>query len=277
MKIKITDPVQKDWTNHCAEINELEGTPWLIRPTLGEYGINSSKKTALLLSDPDLLDEFYKDSELSKAKPVAKAYSVFNGNSFGPWIELGSDPHLMAGDVGINVGYGRGIALPVTIRDEALCEILKTLEYVGEVTANVDEAGVPCEFPMLVYNPGALQLYCSFLRKSKVANVFSFICGEAQAIFFHEEIAANILISPCGWPFQWTGELLCPSEFRQNLFMFPPTALAVASGKTMKELAIRMKKILQVLRASKEDIQYRIDFRYSNGLRLSFAKYQALL
>jgi hypothetical protein len=276
MKIQITDEVQLDWINHAAEINQNEGTPWLLAPTLGSYGINSSKKSALFLSEPALVEEFLAESALSKAPQVSQCYSVFNGKAFGPWIEVGSNDRLMAGDLGVQIGYGRGIALPCQVKDSALVEILASLDYIGEVTAPVDAEGYPTGF-LLGYNPGHLQLYCSLLRKNKVTNVFSFICGEAQAIFFYEEIAANVLVSPEGWPFQFAGAVTSPSEFRQNIFLFPPTALAVASGKTMKELAIRMKKILHVLKQNKEDIQYRIDFRYSTGLRLTFTKYQSLL
>jgi len=277
MKIRITNELQIDWMNHSSLVGE-EGIPWYLNLGETEEGINTSPRASALATE-EIVDELKKECGFSTEKPATHVYALFSNGTFSPWVEVLTDNHLMAGDVGPIVSFGRGICLPLPvgqINDRPLKELLNFLKYSGEVLAIVDKQGVPVGF-QLGGQIAICQLYAFLIRRNRLSRFLEFFT-EGKPIEFNEKISINCLVSPVGFPFvENLPAINIPSELRQNLFMLPPVGIVAASGNSIKEVRLRLKAALhQIQEKNSGNVQFRIDAHFQNGLVLGTPIYAEL-
>jgi hypothetical protein len=276
-KIRITDRIQSDWVNHSSRVGVEEGIPWLTMPCEFE-GINSCPRANLL--DKGLKQELIEQGDFkSDYEAVGQVYSLFNGEFFGPWADVAISRRVFAGDMGPEGVFGKGVCVLLEkghIRDSELRQALALLKYQGEVIATVDKTGKVMDF--FLGSPfGAMQLYSYLFDRERIDKCLGFILQEnpleaSEGICFSVLVGGGDYLSvPNPKPLQ------VPVEFRQNVFMVGNCGVAVASGKTVKEASVRIKKNLHNLKEKNGEVVYRMDYSYSSGLTLGFPTYGALV
>ena len=265
--IKLTSNLQEDWKVHCPQLIVQglgDGLLWLLAPTAGTAGINSSEKAFSVFADPQYYEEL-KQETLHQTPAVTRVFALYNGEKFSPWAEVGYQARQFSGDIGANLGYAKGIAVKLPeglVMDRGLKSALDFLEVRGEVLAEIDQQGTVVNF-QLGHSQGIFQLYSHLIWKDRISSCLRFLSGDAGEISLKENFSMNTLVTPIGFPFSPVSDFNIPTEFRMNAFKLGPGCLFVSSGESVKRTRGRLKRILYSIG---QEVQYRNDYHFSEGL-----------
>lgn len=250
--------------------------------------INTCVGAKVYMTSPEHRDLFREQAGMVEGTPVSFLYALLSPDSCSDWMEMSISGRFMAGDVGEDVGFVQGTALPChsSVYDAfpklaSLVDSLHILGYCGEVVV-----GVTTEFQIATLSfghcTGAFSLFTELSQQSPQENI-EFCFGKRQSALLHpERIASCTLLSYPPYPYtdQEMFSVLAPRTAERHLFRFNvgccELAYASASGCRIFEVRRRIRRTLDNCSQYNEKLQYRMDYGRAGKFVFSSERYMEL-
>jgi hypothetical protein len=233
-------------------------------------------------------DLFNEQAGIVGGDVVSYLYALLSPTDCSDWMEMSVSGRFMAGDVGADVGFVQGTALPChsTVYDAFpklanLVDSLHILGYCGEVVV-----GVTADFQLADLSfghcTGAFCLFTELAQQSPQESI-EFCFGKRQSALLHpERIAACTMLSYPPYPYtdQTMFSVLAPRTAERHLFRFNvgccELAYASASGSRIFEVRRRVRRTLDNCKQYNDTLQYRVDYGRSGKFVFCSDRYHEL-
>lgn len=274
--------------DHCTDAVSISDTDYeaIVVPTPAQWIdtdlplVNTCKGLFGLFCRSELREAYEEQFDLSKGKPVSSIYSLFNGTEFAPFIEVDYSTRLLTGDIGRQIPFTQGTALPLddsvyqaVPKLSELKEFLKEIDYHGEVLLSLNE-----EFCLhsIGYGHfyGHMALY-NELSSLSPQRLMEWVLGEEDIVELREGVAVGTLVSLCPFP-EYSARSLkikMPSGALKHAWRInyenQEAYLITSYGCTVHEAKRRTRRSIKNCERLHDDLQYRIDYGYKNKFLIS--------
>jgi hypothetical protein len=250
--------------------------------------INTCVGAKVYMTSPDHKAQFRESVGMVDEAPASFLYALLSPDGCSDWMEMSISGRFMAGDVGEDVGFVQGTALPChsSVYDAfpklaSLVDSLHILGYSGEVVVGVT-TGFQLATLSFGHCTGAFSLFTELAQQSPQETI-EFCFGKRPACLLHpERISACTLLSYPPYPYtdQEMFSVLAPRTAERHLFRFNvgccELAYASASGSRMFEVRRRVRRTLDNCKQYNEKLQYRMDYGRGGKFVFSNERYNEL-
>jgi len=255
--------------------------------------MNSSVGVQNYLVNEDLREEVRRTYLRASSDPATSTlYAFYNGKQFSDWLEVSFSRAFMTHEVGPQISYITGAAIPLTTNPkEAILgfggveETVDKLHYRGEVLVSITK-----DFRIANLDFGHFfGHFASYAELSKTSprDILSFCFGENPVCELHNKASRAIcvtnLISKPGFPsapMAADPHIRAPSDAEKHLWriqlgMHKPILVAT-SGNCLGEARNRTHRTIQNCRRYENSLQYRTDYGFRRGFVLETDQYEKL-
>jgi len=253
--------------------------------------LNYNEKIDKTLSDEMLLDAFNDLCNITDEYPVVYLYGFLGEIGFSPLIEVSHKSQMMAYDVGIETGFTRGFAIPITDGDvfaavpdlRNIEDVLVDVGYRGEITIGISR-NFKITSIIFGHSQPCFALY-NELAKQNLGHTVNWCFGVGDYAAMNEDaIAITTLLSYPPFPYtspELTEIIKVPPAAEKHTYHYTGgmhnLAYTAAWGVSLPEAIRRIAITLKKSSAYKKELQYRSDFRYDTKLLIGQDKLEELI
>ncbi len=190
----------------------------------GLTAINTCNGAITLMTNKEARKSAWEVLKFSSEPIKTNLFSVFNGKTFGDWLEVQYYDRLMNDDVGPNVGFARGLGITTNVpiteavpQVAKLVELLKEIQYRGEVQLHVDESFSATGFT-LGHNPSIFGLYQE-ISKTSLDDTIAFCAGLKEDHKLYDSMVMGVLVSAAPFPMAFpTQKIKAPHNAEKHIW-----------------------------------------------------------
>lgn len=250
--------------------------------------INSSIGAKVIASVDEKRRLFREEFGFVDQKPESFLYGFLSPDKVSDLMEMQISGKFMTGNVGTDVGFVQGTAVPCD-KDvyiafpklEGVIDALHILRYSGEIVIGVTRDFQICSLSF-GHCTGAWSLFTELAQQSPQETI-EFCFGKRPNCLLHSDrVATCTLLSYPPYPYTDTEpfSVLAPRIAERHLYRFnvgnSELAYAAASGKQVFEARRRIRRTTENCSNYNPVLQYRIDYGVRESFVFSQERYLAL-
>lgn len=249
--------------------------------------LNTSKAIRAMLEVESIEKEFNELYGIKDCAPTTYLYGFIGEKRTSDFLEMTYSTHFMVGDVGPNVGFVKGTAIPAEdplLAVPGLANLIEGLQgmgYRGEITIGINKGFEMCN---VLYGTfiGGLALF-NELSKGHIQDYYSFCVNDIMPGGLHKRgVAVVNLMSLPAFPMNLHVDEApqYPPDAEPHLYRVKyqnvEVAYAAAWGTSIHEAKRRCRQTLENCTAVNPTLQYRVDYGHKEDFVINSARWSEL-